>query len=139
VPNKALEAQENQKEEEVMKSIFGTIAILAITTLSHATIINIPDDYQTIYNGLYNSTPGCTLLVAPGIYEEAEALRPDTDRVILGSTGNPEDVVISGPSSEIVVYLLRDGVVIENVTISNGAHGVFSGEGRGISSRDSPV
>lgn len=48
--------------------IFFPVVLLILSFCIHANIINIPDDYSTIQDGINASADGDTVLVKPGIY-----------------------------------------------------------------------
>jgi predicted outer membrane repeat protein len=53
-----------------MKIIFFISLFLLLSTISHTTIINIPDDYPTIQAGIDAAVDTDTVLVQPGTYYE---------------------------------------------------------------------
>jgi hypothetical protein len=60
---------EFNQEDRMMKSFALGILIIALPCLSaSATIINIPDDYPTIQEGIDACLDGDTVMVAGGIY-----------------------------------------------------------------------
>jgi hypothetical protein len=68
-----------------MKSVISITVSLTIAALvsSSATVINIPDDYPTIQQGIDASTDGDTVLVQPGIY--VENINFNGHNIVLGS------------------------------------------------------
>ncbi len=89
--------------------ILYTILFTAIICLPvSATIIDIPDDYETIQQGIDASTDGDTVLVQPGTY--VENINFNGHNIVLGSlflmTGDTTyiaDTIIDGDSSGSVV------------------------------------
>ena len=53
-----------------LRAIFVVLMIILPGSLLMATVINIPDDYATIYAGIDAAVDGDTVLVQPGLYEE---------------------------------------------------------------------
>ena len=69
-----------------MKNLTGLILILAVQVIAPVTsavIINIPDDYPTIQQGINVSTDGDTVLVQPGMY--VENINFNGHNIVLGS------------------------------------------------------
>jgi hypothetical protein len=119
----------------------GAALLLLLSVSTHATIINIPDDYPTIQQGIDASVDGDTVLVQPGTY--VENINFNGHNIVLGSlfliTGDfayIEQTVIDGDSAASVISLLEG---IDNVssvtgfTIQNG----YSHFGGGIFCRNS--
>ena len=101
-----------------------------------ATIINIPDDYPTIQEGIDASNDGDTVLVQPGTY--VENINFNGHNIVLGSlfltTGDTtyiSETVIDGDSAGSVV-IFESGedstAVITGFTIQNG----YAQDGGGI-------
>jgi hypothetical protein len=101
-----------------------------------ATIINIPDDYPTIQEGIDASTDGDTVLVQPGTY--VENINFNGHNIVLGSlfltTGDTTyiaETIIDGDSSGTVVTFENgetSTAVISGFTIKDG----LSSRGGGI-------
>jgi parallel beta-helix repeat protein len=93
-----------------MKPIISLTALLVAVAFvsASATIINIPDDYPTIQQGIDASTDGDTVLAQPGTY--VENINFNGHNIVLGSlfltTGDTTyitETVIDGDSSGTVV------------------------------------
>ncbi len=65
-----------------MKTIFSLI-LLVFAFVTHAAIINIPDDYNTIQQGVNAAEIGDTVLVQPGTY--SESISVDTENLTIAS------------------------------------------------------
>jgi hypothetical protein len=115
-----------------LMTIFGAVSLLSAS----ATIINIPDDYSTIQEGIDASTDGDTVLVQPGTY--VENINFNGHNTVLGSlfltTGDTSCIsltIIDGNSSGPVITFENgedSTAVITGFTIQNG----FSDWGNGI-------
>ncbi len=126
------------KEEGLMKRhwLILTIPIALVWLNASATIINIPDDYPTIQEGIDASTDGDTVLVHPGTY--VENINFNGHNIVLGSlfltTGDTTyiaETIIDGDSSGSVVTFESgedSTAIISGLTIRNG----FSDRGGGI-------
>ena len=57
-------------KNQPMKKILLIILFILNTTIGNSTIINIPNDYSTIQQGIDYATVGDTILVQPGTYIE---------------------------------------------------------------------
>ena len=103
------------------------ILIAGFVTVS-ASIINVPDDYSTIQEGINASSDGDTVLVQPDTY--VENINFSGHNIVLGSlfltTGDTsyiEQTVIDGNQSGSVVTLRSDEdstAVITGFTLQNG-------------------
>jgi hypothetical protein len=125
------------------RAIVLILVMVALAYLSgSATIINIPDDYLTIQEGINASTDGDTVLVQPGTY--VENINFNGHNIVLGSlfltTGDTayiEETIIDGDSVGTVVVFESgedSSAVITGFTIQNG----FSvGGGGGVHCQDS--
>ncbi len=106
-----------------------TILFSAIICLpAFATVINIPDDYPTIQEGIDASTDGDTVLVQPGTY--VENINFNGHNIVLGSlfltTGDTtyiSETIIDGDSSGSVVTFEShedSTTIITGFTVYNG-------------------
>jgi len=63
--------------------LIALIALGALSAISHARILNVPEDYQTIQSGINAAEDGDTVLVQPGRY--LENLIFDQRNIVVGS------------------------------------------------------
>ena len=103
--------------------LFGLILIFGQTLFGN--IINIPDDYPTIQEGLNMANTGDTVLVAAGTYYE-NIIWPETNEIKLIGSGE-DNCIIDGNSLARVIYFGQDlnGIIdsstlITGFTIQNG-------------------
>ncbi len=116
--------------------ILTGILVVGVCLPASATIINVPDDYETIQQGINASTDGDTVLVHPGTY--VENINFNGHNIVLGSlfltTGDTtyiSQTIIDGDSSGSVVTFESgedSTTIISGFTIQNG----FSLAGGGI-------
>ncbi len=116
----------------ISSAIFVAVAFASAS----ATIINIPDDYPTIQQGINASTDGDTVLVQPGTY--VENVNFNGHNIVLGSlflttadTSYISQTIIDGDSSGSVVTFENgedSTALIIGFTIQNG----YSASGGGI-------
>ncbi len=126
-----------------MKSVISiTVSLTAVAFIApSATIINIPDDYPTIQQGIDASTDGDTVLVHPGTY--VENINFNGHNIVLGSlfltTGDTayiEQTIIDGDLAGSVVTFANgedNTTIIQGFTIQRG----LALNGGGISSTNS--
>jgi predicted outer membrane repeat protein len=100
------------------------IIILILTTMSSATIINVPGDYSTIQGGLNAAVQGDTVLVQPGTYVENIAW-PSVNGIKLLSAGDSSNTIIDGSNTCTVIYFpensnIDTATVICGFRITNG-------------------
>ena len=118
-------------------SLLLAIFVMAIAPFASAVIINIPDDYPTIQEGINASSDGDTVLVQPGTY--VENVNFNGHNTVLGSlfltTGHTSYIpttIVDGDSSWGSVITFENGedrsAVIIGFTIKNGV----APEGGGI-------
>lgn len=112
-----------------MKRVYVLAIALIISAYMpvYATIINIPDDYPTIQEGIDASTDGDTVLVQPGTY--VENINFNGHNIVVASffliDGNPENIsntIIDGDSSGSVVTTISNDstAIITGFTLQNG-------------------
>jgi hypothetical protein len=119
----------NYKQEKMMKRLCVFLIALAFIPWlsSSATVINIPDDYPTIQQGIDASTDGDTVLVQPGMY--VENINFNGHNIVLGSlfltTGDTSYIsqtVIDGNSATVVIFMSGEGstAALKGFTVQNG-------------------
>lgn len=111
---------------DIVVFILGSIFISI--SLTNAAIINIPDDFPIIQQGINASSAGDTVLVHPGLY--IENLRFNIHDITLASlylttedTSYLSSTIIDGDSSGTVIILESEGgdnTAIVGLTIQNG-------------------
>lgn len=113
-----------------------TFPIIFVAAIS-ARIINVPNDYNTIQQGINASVNGDTVLVQPGIYYEninfnGHSITLGSLFLISGDTTHISETIIDGDSVDTVVKIWSEELAfIIGFTIRNGA-GHYGG---GISCR----
>jgi predicted outer membrane repeat protein len=123
--------------EDMMKTaIVSALAIVAFACLTgSATIINVPDDYETIQEGIDASVDGDTVRVAPGTY--VENIEISQKNIVVGSwflddsdpSYIPTTIIDGGHAGSVVIVANGiDDAVITGFTIQNG----FAEAGGGI-------
>jgi|GEM_PF-1853521 len=107
--------------------IISIVFAFAATSL-YATLINVPDDFETIQGGINEAEDGDTVLVAPGEY--VENINFDGKNILLTSffaiTNNPQHIaatVIDGDQNGSVVTIANgeQAAVVLGFTITNGS------------------
>jgi len=105
----------------LIASLTASAAILSITCAAQATIIRVPDDHATIQLGVWNATPGDTVLVECGTYNETLIFFQIDDVTLLSETGEPTCVTIDGGGQDhVFVVFGATGVVIDGFTVTGG-------------------
>jgi hypothetical protein len=108
--------------------VFMPVFVAVFYMSSSATIINVPDDYETIQEGIDASTDGDTVLVQPQTY--VENINFNGHNIVLGSlfltTGDTSYIsttVIDGASSGSVVTFANgenSTAALKGFTVQNG-------------------
>jgi len=106
-------------------------AMMIVSSLTYATIINVPGDYVTIQEALAVAAHGDTVLVQPGTYW-GTITWPGVDDINLLSAGDSSNTIISGNFVDSVIRFDGPGgidttTVIRGFTITNGGAGYFGG------------
>ncbi len=119
-----------------LKAIVLITSVLFLMSVSFATIINVPDNYPTIQQGIDSSSDGDTVLVQPGTYYEN--INFNGHKCVLGSmcltttdSSYISQTIIDGDSSGSVITFESgedSTTVILGFTIQSG----YSGSGGGI-------
>ncbi len=126
-----------------MKKLTIITAILITSNLLFAQIINIPDDYPTIQQGIDAANDGDTVLVYPGVYLEncwlilSKGITLASLTLVTGDTSYISQTIIDGNHNGNVILALgtpdSGNTIIEGFTIKNGDGDGFGwGGGGGI-------
>jgi len=101
--------------------------LLIFVAFIHSTIINIPDDFSTIQEGINNSVNGDTVLVQPGTY--TENINFNGKNISLFGEDRESTIIDGGQNGSVVTFENSESnqAVLKNITISNG----YSEEGGG--------
>ncbi len=106
-----------------IKEIAPVLFFFALTTfVSHAAVINVPDDHETIQSAINSAEDGDSVLVAAGEYIENIDFS-GKDIVLIGDPDAPEEVMIDGNGDGSVVTIANGetaAAVISGFTIRNG-------------------
>jgi len=101
------------------------IVISSINTIK-AQIINVPSDFQTIALAVQNASPGDTIILSPGTYNEKNIniTKPltVTSQWILEGDESFIDQTIVNPAGSILFSVTADNVEISGLKITNGDH-----------------
>jgi len=114
-----------------LKKIITVLCLVFVLNLS-AIIINIPEDFDLIQEGLNFASEGDTILVAEGIYFE-NLIWPEVNSLkLIGS--NENNCIIDGDSLSSVIYfgyelngIIGLSTLIKDFTIQNGYFGYGGG------------
>ena len=112
----------------MIRNLLYTCLVFAITTMTFAEIINIPEDFETIQAGIEASEDGDVVLVEPGVYVENIDFigRAIIVASLIHTTDNPAYIystIIDGNGEECVVSFDTDedsSSVLKGFTIRNG-------------------
>jgi len=106
---------------------YALAVMMIVSSLTCATIINVPGDYPTIQGALAVAAQGDTVLVQPGTYVE-NILWPPVNDIKLLSAGDSSNTIIDGHDAHIVIAILVP-VDIDTTTVISG-FGITNGGGR---------
>ncbi len=104
-----------------MKNVIMSLAILLLAGDSLATTVQVPGDQPTIAAGLAAASPGDTVLVACGTYDEW-SLEMSSGVLLRGETGDPDCVIIdAGGNSRVILFdTTLAGTKVEGITFTGG-------------------
>ena len=116
---------------------FLIVSLLVLTTNLFATIINVPDDFDTIQEAIDGAEDGDTVLVEPGRYVNRRPVNFDGKDIVVGSlfltTGDEDyiaETIIDGDEYDHVVMFIseetRDAQLV-GFTIQNGFTNQYGG------------
>jgi len=108
-----------------MKYLLCAASVLFYVFAATATVIHIPDDYQTIQEGIDAASAGDTVLLADGIYTGEGNIDLDFGGVdiVLKSENGPENCIIDCQSMGQGLYFHSGETqqsVVEGIFIVNG-------------------
>jgi len=105
----------------MMFTTFGNLCDLFV--MADPRIIRVPYDYLTIQTAIDAATPGDTIEVYPGTYNE----RIKVTKYVKLIGKNRETTIIDGSKAGVVVNVTASYVQITNFTIQNGGyyHGIW--------------
>lgn len=108
--------------EDFMKRVFIFSIVLAVLTLLpvSATIINVPDDYPTIQEGIDAAGPGDTVLVAPDTYYENIQM---AEGVNLIGSGMDNTIIDGGGLNDVIKAIGVNNLLIQGFSIRNSQQG----------------
>ncbi len=102
--------------------------------------LSVPGDFPTLETAIASAAPGDTIWLAPGCWSASEQ-RLQAGISLIGTTGDPADVIIDGGSSGTIFICerLKYGVRFEAVTIQNGNAGDLLPAGGAIRCTDTDL
>ncbi len=111
---------------QTMYDLFKTTKLLLLTVLliplySHAKIINIPNDFSTIQQGIDEATDGDEIEIEPGTYKENLTLKSNIALHGLETARTIIDAPNSSPAISINNYT---NVTIQNLTFTSSTIGI---------------
>ena len=124
----------------MQKTNFWCVVMMIVSTVTYATIIDVPGDYSTIQAGLNAATQGDTVLVQPGTYVE-NIVWPPVNGIKLFSAGDSSNSVIDGNNTGRIISVTSTGN-IDTSTVIQGfriTHGSSIQSGGGIDCQNSSV
>ena len=102
--------------------VFASFLILtAFAGVSSAKTIYVPDNYLTIQSAVNAASPGDTIIVRDGLYNEHVIVNK---QLTIKSERGYANCVVNGEGSDVFA-LYADGIRIEGFTITGGRHGIF--------------
>ena len=106
-----------------MKIVMIVLCFVCISQLS-ATIINIPEDFDSIQEGLNFASEGDTILVAEGIYFE-NIIWPDIEDIKVIGVSRESTIIDGNFVNRVIDFyndynIIDDDTLLKNFTIRNG-------------------
>jgi hypothetical protein len=102
----------------------GAVLAQYLTHNAAPMSITVPDDYTTIQSAIGNCTPGSTIYVRNGIYNELLTI----DKPLTLTGENNQNTIIKGYTEKYMsfntVIIQADNVVVSNFNITGSDHGV---------------
>jgi hypothetical protein len=101
--------------------ISSLVVSVAYSTPVKASVVHVPGDAATVTAGINLASPGDTVLVACGTYNEHN-IRMKTGVVLLSETGQPDCVTIDAQQQDRVVFCrgVASTTIIEGFTLTGG-------------------
>ncbi|MBD3367267.1 MAG: hypothetical protein GF405_03695, partial [Candidatus Eisenbacteria bacterium] len=83
-------------------------------------VVRVPQDEPTISAGISEASPGDTVLIASGTYDE-HSLNVTKGITIAGAADHPDSVTIDGGGTDQIMHIMgADGSVVRGITFTNG-------------------
>ena len=100
---------------------FAFLVLTAFASVSAAKTIYVPDDYLTIQSAVNAASPGDTIIVRDGLYNEHVIVNK---QLTIKSERGYANCVVNGEGSDVFA-LYADGIRIEGFTITGGLNGIY--------------
>jgi len=101
------------------------IAVYLLPLLLMGLIIEVPDDYNTIQLAIDNSSPGDTIRIDEGTYQEnivisTDSLRIESTYYVTGDEDTIENTIIDGDDQDRCIWIQSDSVSVCGLKLING-------------------
>src|SRR5262245_25764436 len=107
-----------------MRIVTTAVLALILSQAAGAATLHVPADYPTIGSATSVASPGDSILVAAGTYDERFTLGPGQDGVKIQSESGPAVTIIDGgyTGSVVSMTLIGPGTELVGFTIIHGGH-----------------